>query len=136
MSNMTQLHSLIAHLPAILVIAGFMVEVFLFSGSKKESLKKINFYLLIIAAAISFAAILTGRFFTDSSFDTTTSAYLMHEIFAGITAWTLLFNAILCFLIQHKYKEKSTLKMISFILYIISVLAVIATGYYGSLLVK
>jgi len=58
-----------------------------------------------------------------------------HELFAAITLWTMLANAIFRIYLKYSGKENTQLKWLAFAVYAISAVAVSITGFFGGTLV-
>ncbi len=134
MFSPSHFHPMLVHFPVALILIGFLSELaYLFF--KKESLSFAGFWLLIFGALSAVAAYLTGEFFTGEMAGAAGEIKENHEIFAAITLWTVVANAIFRTFLKYTRKENPGLRWVTFGVYAISAIAVSITGFYGGTLV-
>lgn len=130
------LHPMIVHFPIALLIVGLLADAIgLFS--KKEFYSKAGFYLLILGTlgvlAAYFSGDLAGEGVTEAG--PLKQALENHEEAAELSVWLMAAAALLriTFVIIKKYA--GILKWGAFTLFLIGVLSIARTGYYGGELV-
>lgn len=134
--DLTHLHPMIVHFPIALLIVGFLFDI---AGSitKRESFTQTAFYLIILGALGVIAAFITG----DQAGSGITEegalkqALENHEDAATLTIWIVSIAAAFRIALVLLKKFKGVLKMVSLALFLIAVLAIARTGYYGGELV-
>lgn len=134
--DLTHLHPMIVHFPIALLIVGFLFEI---AGAitKRESFTQTAFYLIILGALGVIAAFITG----DQAGSGITEegalkqALENHEDAATLTIWIVSIAAAFRIALVLLKKFKGVLKMVSLALFLIAVLAIARTGYYGGELV-
>lgn len=134
--DLTHLHPMIVHFPIALLIVGFLFDI---AGSitKRESFTQTAFYLIILGALGVIAAFITG----DQAGSGITEegalkqALENHEEAATLTIWIVSIAAAFRIALVLLKKFKGVLKMVSLALFLIAVLAIARTGYYGGELV-
>lgn len=134
--DLTHLHPMIVHFPIALLIVGFLFDI---AGSitKRESFTQTAFYLIILGALGVIAAFITG----DQAGSGITEegalkqALENHEDAATLTIWIVSIVAAFRIALVLLKKFKGVLKMVSLALFLIAVLAIARTGYYGGELV-
>lgn len=135
MFSLTHLHPMIVHFPIALVAIGFLAELASLFFKKEACLPKISLYLLIIGTLAAMAAVLAGVFFTDKLSGEAGAVERTHALLAFITTGLLTVTSLLRLLPLLKGKETKTTKQLAFVFYLLSMLAVSATGFYGGTLV-
>jgi len=134
--DLTHLHPMIVHFPIALLIVGFLFDI---AGSitKRESFTQTAFYLIILGALGVIAAFITG----DQAGSGITEegalkqALENHEDAATITIWIVSIAAAFRIALVLLKKFKGVLKMVSLALFLIAVMSIARTGYYGGELV-
>lgn len=134
--DLTHLHPMIVHFPIALLIVGFLFEI---AGAitKRESFTQTGFYLLILGALGVIAAFITG---SQAGSGITEEGALKqalenHEEAATLTIWIVSIAVAFRIALVLLKKFKGVLKMVSLALFLIAVLAIARTGYYGGELV-
>jgi len=135
MFSLTHLHPMIVHFPIALVTIGFLAELASLFFKKEACLHKISLYLLIIGTLAAMAAVLAGLFFTEKLSGEAGSIKDTHALLAYITTGLLLVTSLLGILPLLKGKENKTTKRLFFLVYLLSMIAVSATGFFGGTLV-
>jgi len=135
MFSLTHLHPMIVHFPIALVTIGFLAELASLFFKKDSSLPKISLYLLIIGTLAAVAAVLAGVFFTEKLSGAAGAIKETHALLAFVTTGLLLVTSFLRLLPLLKGKETKTTKQLAFAFYLLSMIAVSATGFYGGTLV-
>ncbi len=135
MFTTSHFHPMLVHFPIALIMIGFLAEVISLFVKKEACLSFAGFWLLIIGALAALAAYLTGYFFTGEMTGAAGEIQETHELFAAITLWTMLANAIFRIYLKYSGKENTQLKWIAFAVYAISAVAVSITGFFGGTLV-
>jgi len=134
MFSLTHLHPMIVHFPIALVTIGFLAELASLFFKKDSSLPKISLYLLIIGTLAAVAAVLAGVFFTEKLSGAAGAIKETHALLAFVTTGLLLVTSFLRLPLL-KGKETKTTKQLAFAFYLLSMIAVSATGFYGGTLV-
>lgn len=135
MFSLTHLHPMIVHFPIALVTIGFLAELASLYFKKEACLHKISLYLLIIGTLAAIAAVLAGVFFTEQLSGEAGSIAKTHALLAFITTGFLLVTALLGILPLLNGKDNKTIKQLFLIMYLLSMIAVSATGFFGGTLV-
>lgn len=132
----THLHAMIIHFPIALVMVGFLAEI-VGIISKKEFFGKAAFYLLILGTIGVISAYISGQYAGDGIVETGAlkNALETHEDAAALSLWLMVGASLvrIAFVLFKKYQV--ILKWISFVLFLLGVLSVARTGYYGGNLV-
>lgn len=135
MLSTTHLHPMLVHFPIALVLLGFVSEIASNFVKKEFRLSQFGFYLLILGTLSAIFALLAGVFFTSEMEGAAGNILETHELFAWITLCSLISASVLRFLVEVKYKENPGLKKAALILFGVSAIAVLVTGFYGGTLV-
>jgi len=135
MFTTSHFHPMIVHFPIALIMIGFIAELVSLFFKKEACLSFAGFWLLIIGALAALTAYLTGEFFTGEMTGAAGAVKETHEIFAKITLWTMIANAVFRIYLKSSGKEQGAMKWIAFVIYAISAIAVSITGFYGGSLV-
>ena len=136
MFDPTHLHPMIVHFPIALLIVGFLSEI---AGLilKKDFFSKAAFYLLILGTVGVIAAYFSGEYAGDGIVETGAlkQALETHEDAALLSLWLMVGTVLvrIAFVLIKKYQ--GILKWVSFVLFLLGVLSIARTGYYGGNLV-
>ena len=136
MIDVTYLHPMIVHFPIALLIAGFGFDVAgLFVN--RDAFTKAGFYLLLLGAAGTIAALLSGEAAGEGVAEQgpLKIALERHETAATVTVWLAATTASLRVLLVLLRKYKGYFKAGVIGLYFAAVIAVGLTGHYGGKLV-
>ena len=136
MIDVTHLHPMIVHFPIALLISGFGFDVAgLFIN--RDAFTKAGFYLLLIGAVGTIAALLSGEAAGEGVAEQgpLKIALERHEVAAEITVWLAATTASLrvILVLIKKYKGYFMAGIVA--LYFATVVAVGLTGHYGGKLV-
>ncbi|HQU71325.1 MAG TPA: hypothetical protein PKV71_01400 [Calditrichia bacterium] len=136
MFDWTLLHPMVVHFPIALLIAGFLFELIAaFSG--KEFFGKAALYLLVLGTAGAVAAYFSGEFAGEglSESGSLKNALEAHEEAAKMAMGIMVLTAIvrIALVVVHAYR--GLYRAAAVLLYMIGVLLVSRTGYYGGELV-
>lgn len=136
MIDLTHLHPMIVHFPIALLIAGFGFD-FLGLFVNRDEFTKVGFYLLVLGAVGTIAALLSGEAAGDGVAEQgpLKLALERHETAATVTVWLAATTASLRVLLVLLKKYKGYFKAGIIGLYFAAVLAVGLTGHYGGKLV-
>ena len=126
---------MLVHFPIALIMIGFIAELLSLFFKKEACLSFAGFWLLITGTLAAAAAYLAGSFFTGEMTGTAGTVKEIHELFASITLWTMVVNAIFRIWLRLSGREGGGLKWLGFIIYAASAIAVCITGFYGGTLV-
>jgi uncharacterized membrane protein len=135
MFTLSHFHPMLVHFPIALIMVGFLAELGSLYFRKEACLSFAGFWLLILGTLAALAAYLTGEFFTGEMTGTAGGIKSTHELFANITLWTMLINAVFRIYLKLKDKETTNLKWLAFAIYAVSAISVTITGFYGGTLV-
>ena len=136
MFDTSHLHPMIVHFPIALLIVGFLAEV-VGLVLKKEFFTKAAFYLLILGTLGVVAAFISGDIAGDGVSETgqLKNALETHEHAAQLTLWLMIGAAVVRIALVWLKKFDRALKHAAFVLFLVGVLSVARTGYYGGELV-
>jgi uncharacterized membrane protein len=136
MFDMTLLHPMIVHFPIALLIVGFLFET---TGLfvQKEFFSKTGFYLLILGTIGVITAYFTGQSAGNgiSEAGSLKQALETHEGAAVLALWLMggaAFVRVILVLLKMNY---GIFKGFAFVLFLVGVLSIARTGYYGGELV-
>lgn len=135
MFTLTHLHPMIVHFPIALVIFGFLAELASLVFTHEKCLPKISFYLLITGTLGALAAVLAGVFFTSEMSGEAGAIRDTHALLAFLTLGLLIITSTLRISSIVSRKESKNKKRLTFILYLLAVISVSATGFFGGTLV-
>ncbi len=135
MMSLSHLHPMLVHFPIALVAFGFLAELASLIIKKELCFSKISLFLLLFGTLSAVAAWLSGSFFTSEMGGAAGVVKDTHELFATITMALLLITSLVRIIIVYSKTPKKTLKWLSFILYGLASVCVVATGYFGGTLV-
>ncbi|MGE5681989.1 MAG: DUF2231 domain-containing protein [Bacillota bacterium] len=136
MFDTNHIHPMIVHFPIALLIVGFLFDaVGLFI--KKDFFSRTGFYLLILGTIGVVAAYFSGDMAGDGISETGAlkQALETHEEAAILSLWLMVgISAIrIAFVVMKKYS--GTFQYIAVLLFLIGILSIARTGYYGGELV-
>lgn len=136
MFDTSHLHPMIVHFPIALLIVGFLAEV-VGLVLKKEFFITAAFYLLVLGTLGVIAAFITGDIAGDGVSETgqLKNALETHEHAAQLTLWLMVGAAVVRIALVWMKKFNGILKYAAFVLFLVGVLSVARTGYYGGELV-
>ena len=136
MIDTTHLHPMIVHFPIALLIVGFLADV-IHLIIKKEFFSRAGFYLLILGTIGVIAAYLSGEYAGDGVTEAGAlgQALEAHEEAATLALWLMSGAALvrIAFVILKKYD--GVFKAVAFTLFLLGVISIARTGYYGGELV-
>jgi uncharacterized membrane protein len=135
MFTLSHLHPMIVHFPIALVAIGFLAELASIFFKKETCLPKISLYLLITGTLAAIAAVLAGVFFTQDLSGEAGAIESTHALLAFVATSLLLVTCLIRIISLIKGKESTTTKRLAFIFYLLSMVAVSATGFFGGTLV-
>ena len=136
MFDTTHLHPMIVHFPIALLIVGFLFDL-LSLILKKEFFGRAGFYLLILGTVGVIAAYLSGNYAGDGITETGTlkQALETHEDAALLSLWLMVGTALVRIALVSLKKYKGVFRWAAFVLFLLGVLSIARTGYYGGELV-
>lgn len=136
MSHLDFLHPMIVHFPIALLLVGFFSEI-LGLILKKDFFTKAAFYLLILGTLGVVAAYISGNIAGAGIAETGAlkNALETHEEAAQLSLWLITAAAIVRIAFVFWKKYSGVYKWISLVLFLLGVLSIIRTGYYGGELV-
>jgi uncharacterized membrane protein len=136
MFETSHLHPMLVHFPVALIAVGFLFDLAYIFYKKEFCLSKAGFYLMILGTLGAIAAYTTGQFFTDQPTQgEILGVFEKHETAALITMIAMILASIVRIYLVMTKKEESSLKWLSFILYLIGFCAVGYTGFLGGTMV-
>ena len=136
MFDMTLLHPMVVHFPIALLIVGFLFETIgLFV--QKEFFSKTGFYLLILGTIGVITAYFSGQSAGNgiSEAGTLKHALETHEGAAELSLWIMAGAALVRIALVLLKKYFGVFKGVAFVLFLLGVLSIARTGYYGGELV-
>ena len=136
MIDLTHLHPMILHFPIALLIVGFLFDVVALFY-KQEQMSRIGFYLLVLGALGTIAALLSGENAGEGIVEQglLKDAIEKHEHAAELTLWLVGVTAVARLVLVVLKKYTGVFKAAVLVLFLASVLSVARTGYYGGKLV-
>ena len=136
MFDLSLIHPMVVHFPIALLIVGFISELIglIF---KKEFFSRTGFYLLILGSIGVIAAFYSGRSAGEGITEVgmLKQALETHEDAAELALWIVAAAALLRIVLVLLKKYKGALQYLSIFVFLIGVLAIARTGYYGGELV-
>jgi uncharacterized membrane protein len=136
MIDTQHIHPMIVHFPIALLIVGLLADA---AGliSKKDFFSKAGFYLLILGTLGVVAAYFSGNLAGDGVTEAGSlkQALESHEEAAELSIWLMSAAALVRIAFVAVKKYSGSLKWIAFALFLIGVLSIARTGYYGGELV-
>ena len=130
------LHPMVVHFPIALLIVGLLAETIgLFT--QKEFFSKTGFYLLILGTVGVITAYFTGQSAGDGITETGAlkQALELHEDAAVLSVWLIAGAAVVRIALVLLKKYSGLFKGVAFVLFLLGVLSIARTGYYGGELV-
>lgn len=136
MFDLTHLHPMIVHFPIALLIVGFLSETvgLIF---RKEFFTNVGFYLLILGTLGVVAAYLSGNFAGEGVTEAGAlkQALETHEDAAALTLWLMIGAALVRIAMVLSKKYVGFYRLIALGLFLVGVLSIARTGFYGGELV-
>ncbi len=135
MISYTHLHAMVVHFPIALLLVGYLSDVIgLFST--KVFFRQAAFYLLILGGAGVLAAYVSGSAAGDGLEEGSLGkAMELHEQAAQFTLWLTMATLLLRIGAEWVKQKKQWIRITAFLLFSLSTLAVVRTGYLGGQLV-
>lgn len=136
MIDLTHLHPMVVHFPIALLLVGFLTDL-ADLVIKREFLSQTAFYLLILGALGTVAALLSGDQAGNGIMEQGLlgQAVEQHEEAAELTVWLVGIAAAVRVILVLLKRYSGIFKVMAFLLFFASVIAVGRTGYYGGALV-
>lgn len=136
MFDPSHIHPMIVHFPIALLIVGFFSDL-VGLVSRKEFFNKTGFYLLILGTLGAVAAYLSGEFAGDGVTEAGAlgQALEVHESAAVLSVWLMAGTALVRIGAVVLKKYEGAVKAVAFGLFLVGVLSIARTGYYGGELV-
>ena len=136
MFDTSHLHPMIIHFPIALLIIGFIADTIgiIF---KKDFFTKAGFYLLILGTLGVVASYITGNIAGEGVEEAGTlkQALENHENAAQLSLWLMAAAAVVRIVIVAVKKYTGIFKYAALTLFLLGVLSIVRTGYYGGELV-
>ena len=126
---------MVVHFPIALVALGFLAELASLFFKEEKCLPKISFYLLLTGTLGALAAVLAGVFFTSEMSGKAGVVRDKHALLAFITLGLLVITSILRISVVVSGKESKSRKWLAFAFYLLAVISVSVTGFFGGTLV-
>ncbi len=136
MFDTTHLHPMIVHFPIALLIIGFLFDL-IGAIFNKDFFSKTGFYLLILGTAGVIAAYISGNIAGDgvSEAGTLKQALENHEDAAELSLWLMVIASIVRIVFVLLKKYSGVFKWAAIVLFLVGILSIARTGYYGGELV-
>lgn len=135
MFNTAHLHPMLVHFPIALLSFGFFFELCYIVFRKEICLTKAGFYLLLSGVVMGLFAVSSGLLFTGQMQGEAGKMRDTHELLAITTVSLAILTTIVRIYAMRKNTQKSHLKTLAFLLYGLTVVCVMATGFFGGTLV-
>ncbi|MDZ8119707.1 DUF2231 domain-containing protein [Pontiella agarivorans] len=136
MLDLTHIHPMIVHFPIALLLVGFMSDL-IGLVTRRAFFNHCGFYLLILGTVGVVAAYLSGEYAGDGMPEAGAmgQALELHESAAELTLWLVSGTALVRIAAVLLKKYKGVVKAVALLLFLVGVLSVARTGYYGGELV-
>lgn len=136
MFDLSHIHPMIVHFPIALLIVGFLFDV-VGLITKKEFFEKAGFYLMILGSVGVLAAYLSGENAGSGIEEAGAlkTALENHEDAAFLAAILVSISFVFRVVIVYMKKYTGIIKYAATFLFLLAVLAIARTGYYGGELV-
>jgi uncharacterized membrane protein len=128
-------HPMTVHFPIALLLVAFLFELLALSSKNNPLFSKIGFYLLIAGTIGAVVAVITGNLFTEEFTGPLGDVKEKHELFSNIAMWSAIAASLFRIFMEIKKNMNTSLKLIAFVLLLVSVVAVSIAGYYGGSMV-
>ena len=136
MLDATHIHPFLVHFPIALVIIGFIFEIISLIKPKNEVNSKMSYYLLVIASITAVLAQLSGLFLTNHPRGGELyEVFEQHEQFALISVALIAITTNLGTIIYMKNLVNSKYRYFFSILYLLSTISIVYTGFLGGTMV-
>jgi uncharacterized membrane protein len=136
MFDTTHLHPMIVHFPIALLIVGLLFDL-LSLALKKEFFSTAGFYLLILGTVGVVAAYLSGEYAGDGITETGALKLALerHESAALFSLWIMVSTALVRIALVTFKKYNGIFRWAAIVLFLLGVLSIARTGFYGGELV-
>jgi uncharacterized membrane protein len=136
MFEASHIHPMLVHFPIALIMAGFLFDVIFLVFKKEQCLSKAGLYLMILGTLGAGVALASGYLFTNAPSDgEVVNVYNSHRTGALVTTIIMFISSIVRVYIVTSKKEETSLKWVSFGLYLLGAVAVSFTGFMGGTMV-
>lgn len=135
MFSTDHLHPMLVHFPIALVAIGFLAELASLYFKKETCLPKMSFFLLIAGTLSALVTVLSGILFTSDMSGAAQDVRETHELLAFVTLIFLMATSTLRLILFIQKKEYPKLKWLAFTLYLLAIISVSITGFFGGTLV-
>lgn len=136
MFDITHLHPMIVHFPIALLIIAFLADL---AGIvfKRDFFSKVGFLLLALGTAGLIAAFFSGNYAAGGLTEAGTlkMAIERHEDAAELTLWLMIITFLVRLGLILARKYQGAVRVVPILLFLIAVLSMARTGYYGGELV-
>lgn len=136
MFDFSHLHPMIVHFPIALLLVAFLSDLtgILF---KRDFFTKAGLLMMLLGTAGVVAAYFSGDFASEGLTEAgpLKMAIERHEAAAELTLWLMVATVIVRLTLVALRKYAGALRWIPLVLFLVSVLSVVRTGYYGGELV-
>ena len=136
MFDTSHLHPMIIHFPIALLIIGFLADI-IGVMFKKDFFTKAGFYLLILGTLGVVASYITGNIAGEGVEEAGAlkQALENHEDAAQLSLWLMVAAAVVRIAVVSIKKYTGIFKYVALTLFLLGVLSIVRTGYYGGELV-
>lgn len=135
MFPVSHIHPLLVHFPIALIVTGFALEVLSYIYRGNKLLNDGALWLLIIGAVMAVPAYLSGLFLTGEETGVFDDLRENHELWGGITLFISIITSALYLVYHTGIFTKGWMKMLTTVMYLMTVIALTITGYYGGMMV-
>ena len=132
MFSTSHIHPMVVHFPIALILTGFVFDVVYLFFKREQCLSKAGLYLMILGTLGAGLAFASGHLFTDELNEGEVArVFNLHENWALITVIVMTLCSIVRIYLMRAGKGQTTLKWVSFGLYLAGAIAVSLTGFMG-----
>lgn len=136
MFDLSHIHPMIVHFPIALLMVGFLSDL-IGLVTKKDFFNKSGFYLLILGTLGAVAAYFSGEYAGNGVTESGAlgQALEVHESAAVLTVWLMVGASLVRIGAVLLKRYEGVVKVVAFGLFLVGVLSIARTGYYGGELV-
>jgi len=135
MFSIEHIHPIIVHFPIALILSGFLAEIVFLFFTKNPLFSVAGFWFLCAGAIAAVFAYASGAFLTKEIYGAAGTIQSRHELFAELTVFSSLADALIKIYLKAERKENGWLKWIAFSIYAVTAILVSIAGYNGGVLV-
>ena len=136
MFDTSHIHPMVVHFPIALIMVGFLFDVIYLFFKKEQCLFKAGLYLMVLGTLGAGVALASGYLFTNPPTDgEVVNIYNSHRTGALVMTIIMFICSIVRIYMVTSKKEETSLKWVSFGLYLLGTISVSFTGFMGGTMV-